>query len=415
MAFPGVSEGHEVIAFSRQPEIVARWFPKIASFYADFASSQDPEFWKKHLKNVDVLINCVGVFQTSTKNEMWLIHVEAPKLIYSLAQVCSVSKIIHISALGIEGNDSNYAKSKLAIEDYLRELSIDSIILRPSFVYGRGSYGGSSFLRGAAGLPGFILTPGAGQQQLQPIFIEEFERILLRCLSLSGKHQLDVVGSEKLSLKNLLQKMRSWLGFGKAFNISIPIRILSFLSIFGNFFRNSPISTTGLKILCQDNISTPENYQKLIATSGISPSGFSEILIKTPSQVQDRWHARLFFLRPLLRLSLAFLWIFTAMITAFFYPTEKSLQLLEQVGLNAFFSSLALYGSCLVDFALGLATLFNYKIKWVGLLQCVLILGYTLIISIKMPYFWLYPFGPISKNVPILLATGIMMALESSR
>lgn len=43
------------------------------------------------------------------------------------------------------------------------------------------------------------------------------------------------------------------------------------------------------------------------------------------------------------------------------------------------------------------------------------VLIYTILISILMPEYWLHPFAPIAKNIPILVGILIMMALESER
>ncbi|MBK6611394.1 MAG: hypothetical protein IPG29_11030 [Sphingobacteriales bacterium] len=39
------------------------------------------------------------------------------------------------------------------------------------------------------------------------------------------------------------------------------------------------------------------------------------------------------------------------------------------------------------------------------LLQLLFIVVYTIIISILAPQHWLHPFGPISKNIPLLALT----------
>ena len=38
--------------------------------------------------------------------------------------------------------------------------------------------------------------------------------------------------------------------------------------------------------------------------------------------------------------------------------------------------------------------------------------GYSLLISIGPGELWLHPFGPVTKNIPLIIATLIMMALE---
>jgi hypothetical protein len=92
-----------------------------------------------------------------------------------------------------------------------------------------------------------------------------------------------------------------------------------------------------------------------------------------------------------------------------------SFDLLTQAKIPLSFQPFALYALSTIDFLLGLATLFNYRLLVMGFLQCVLILLYTTIISFSLPIYWLHPFAPIAKNIPLFVAILIMMALNSER
>ena len=49
----------------------------------------------------------------------------------------------------------------------------------------------------------------------------------------------------------------------------------------------------------------------------------------------------------------------------------------------------------------------------VGVLaQLALIAGYTLLITFFLPEQWLHPYGPISKNIPIVALILLLWALE---
>jgi len=137
-------------------------------------------------------------------------------------------------------------------------------------------------------------------------------------------------------------------------------------------------------------------------------------LVETPAQQADRWHARLYFLSPLLRLSIGLLWLFTGITSAFFYPAEHSYALLAQVGITGLLAPVALYGAAMLDVALGIATLARYRIQLIGLVQICLILVYSILISVGPSELWLHPFGPVTKNIPLIVATLIMMAMEEN-
>jgi len=380
----------------------------------DFQSHTEKSDWLPHLSGIDVVINCVGVFQTTTSKAMWDIHYNAPRALFDACQEIGVKKIIQISALGVDKSDVDYAKSKLAAETYLQNLTMDCVIIRPSFVYGKGSYGGSSLFRGLASLPFFIFLPGGGQPLLQPIHVHDLVAIVEKSLDFKGKKLLCAVGSEKLSQRLLLQKMRAWLGFKKAICIPMPLLLIRMTAKLGDFFRNSPLSTTGVQLMMIDNVVTDQTFETLVKTVGFTPRSFTEGLNDMTSAVQDRWHARLFFLRPILRISIALLWIFTGIISMvsanrFGYP------LLTQAGIDLSLQPLLLYGASIVDLFLGILVLCHFRLKLVGSLQIILMLIFTVIVSFRLPQFWLHPFAPMAKNIPLIFATLVMMALESDR
>ena len=104
----------------------------------------------------------------------------------------------------------------------------------------------------------------------------------------------------------------------------------------------------------------------------------------------------------LIRLTLASVWLGTALVVLCFYPQADSLQLLARVSLQGTIAVVLLHLSTAFDFLLGILTLvWPHKILW--LIQAILILGYSVIISIFLPEYWQHPFGPILKNLPILL------------
>ncbi len=407
------TSGHEIIACVHNK--LLENIPHTRVFKADFAKAIKPEYWLPHLKDVDAVINCVGVFQTIKEKTMWHIHYEAPKALFEACTKQRIKKIIQISALGIDKVDVPYATSKLAIDKYLQTLDVDSAIIRPGLVYGKGSYGGSSLFRGLAGLPFILPTPGRAEQLQQPIHVDDLTLIVEKALTLSGKQILCAVGEEKLSVKNVLIKLRAWLGFRKAWSIAIPEIFIQLGAKIGNYIPNSPMSETGIKMMAVDNTANDTDIKNLEDITRIKPRSFTSGLNGMVSSVQDRWHARLYFLRPLLRISIALIWIFSGIVSVLPASSSLSFDLLTQAKIPPSFQPFALYAFSAIDFLLGLATLFNYRLLFIGFLQCVLILFYTTIISFSLPIYWLNPFAPIAKNIPLFVAILIMMALESER
>lgn len=177
----------------------------------------------------------------------------------------------------------------------------------------------------------------------------------------------------------------------------------------GGFFGNTPMNREAIQMLQRGNTADVRPFMRLF---GIKPVGLAEWLSAHPAQRADRWYAALYFLRPALRLSIASLWILIAIVSVFVFPVEQSHDILARSGISDRLATIMLYAASVVDLLLGLATLLTYRIRLVGLLQIAVILLYTVIISLTQPELWTHPFGPISKNIPIIAAIAVMMALE---
>ncbi|SFC86594.1 DoxX-like family protein [Pseudoalteromonas denitrificans DSM 6059] len=110
--------------------------------------------------------------------------------------------------------------------------------------------------------------------------------------------------------------------------------------------------------------------------------------------------------------SLSFLWIFTGATSIFFNP-EVGYEILSKSKMTGLFADIAVYGGGVLDIALGLWLLTRIKIKLCCLFQISLIVFYTLLLTLIDGSFWLHPFGPITKNIPILILIFIVMVNEN--
>jgi hypothetical protein len=127
---------------------------------------------------------------------------------------------------------------------------------------------------------------------------------------------------------------------------------------------------------------------------------------------ESRLAALLGWLQPILRLSIAAVWLIAGIVSMGVYPVEESYAMLARVGITGTFAPLALYGAAALDIAFGLGTLFlrNRRLLWIA--QATLICMYTLTITVYLPEFWLHPFGPLAKNLPILAVIWLLYELE---
>src|SRR5262249_35188581 len=95
-----------------------------------------------------------------------------------------------------------------------------------------------------------------------------------------------------------------------------------------------------------------------------------------------------------------------------FVSADEGYRLLQQIGITGALADVALHGTSLLEIVLGAATAVGWHVRLMGVVQIGLMLGFTAILSVGIPELWLHPFGPLTKNVPLLGATLAMLALE---
>lgn len=405
--------GLNILAASRNQTPLNNQFPSLA---CDFSKDLKPTDWLTRLNDIDVLVNCVGIFYHTDKEQMWNIHFHTPKALYEAAELCNIKQIIHLSALGIDEYSNEYGCSKQAIEHFLKTLSIPHVILRPSFIYGPGSGGGMNVLRTLAVCPALIPLPGDGNQEFQPIYVGDLAKAISNLIinpPLNPALTLTAVPIQRIKLRDMLLSIRQWLGLKRVFFIKIPFQLLYLSAWFGDNRSFSRINTPAIDMLQQGSYSTEDEAVLFQKTTGVTPINFEEGLKKMPSSQMERWYPRLLIIRPLLRFSLVIMWIMSALTSILPETKAGSYVLLTQTELPFSLQPIVLYGAALLNLLIGCSLLLNYEIKINCLIQLLIISMYSLIISIKLPYLWLEPFGPVVKNIPILISIGILYILES--
>jgi len=404
------NDGHQVIACTHNTNNYKINDPLVKVIKCDFRLNITPDSWLEKLQHVDVVINTVGIIKETPTQKFKILHQDAPIALFKACELIGIKKIITISALGADASAfSQFHISKKIADDYLKTLNLNWVIIMPSIVYGSGAKSLTLFKTMAA-LP---ITPliENGNQVVQPIHINDF-CIAVNLLVKSdqpNRVKIAFIGSEPITMKNIFILLKLWLGIDSCRFIQVPYSIMLIFSKIGKLLPQNPVSTESLKMLMQGNTA---DVTPFINYFGFKPLNLSESLNIVPVQQADRWHIKLLILQPLLKVSIAFVWIFTGITTIFIYPIESSYNLLEQIGIKDQLAPITLFTAATMDFILGLTLLVNYRIKIIGLLQIATILCYTVLISLFLPEQWLHPFGAISKNIPLIIAIAILIVLH---
>jgi uncharacterized protein YbjT (DUF2867 family)/uncharacterized membrane protein YphA (DoxX/SURF4 family) len=405
-----LDQGHQVTAAVRNPNGFIRSHPDATALSIDFTRATHADDWLHTLHDVDAVINSAGIIRESGRQRFRTLHEQAPIALFQACEIAGVSRVIQISALGAdESAESHYHLSKRAADDFLAKSSLKWTVLRPSIVYGSGARSMALF-KALAALP---LTPlvNQGEQQIQPIHVADLSAAVLRCLTPEGPCQvrIDLVGPEPVNFRSLMGQLRGWLGLGRLRILAIPYRLALTLAKLGGFLGSAPVTPETVQMLQRGNTGLVDEFVKHF---GFQPRSLPAALRAEPARQPEQWHAGLFFLRPLLRFAIALTWISAGIVSAFIYPQGESYAMLASVGLSGWSATIALYGAAALDLLLGLFTLNDRWLRAALYGQLLVMLLYTIIISAFLPAWWTHPFGPVVKNLPIAIATLMLLVLQ---
>lgn len=406
--------GHQVVAAVREPCAYLRRWPAGAAVRCDLNRDHAPGDWAPRLHGIDAVVNCAGILRERRGQTHEAVHVRAPKALFEAAVAAGVKRLIQISAISADAEAGTaFALTKKRADDHLRELDAEWVVVRPSLVYAAGSYGGTSFLRGLAGLPFVVPLIGQGDQRFQPIHADDVARTVVALLEPGAPTRavIEPVGPETLSVREIVAKLRRWLGLRPARFIPIPMALVEIVARLGDLLGNGPVTTTALRQLAYGNVGDPSAFARAI---GFQPRSMDHALAQRPAQTQDLWHARLYFLRPALRAALAAMWLLSGL-SGLLAPLATSTPYLAALGIPDSLAAAFAYGTGALDLGIGVLVALAARPLAVGLVQLVAVAAYTLALTVAQPDLWLDLFGPLAKNLPILAAIAVLMALDRER
>jgi hypothetical protein len=103
--------------------------------------------------------------------------------------------------------------------------------------------------------------------------------------------------------------------------------------------------------------------------------------------------------------ALAFLWVFTGLTSIYFSP-DIGYEILASANITGSMADFSIYAGGALDIVLGLWLLTSVKTQLCCIVQVAVIALYTAILTFIDASFWLHPFGPITKNIPIIVLIG---------
>lgn len=404
--------GHEVLGAVRDPACARRGHPAGRYLHADFATDFEPSRWAPRVAGMDAAVNAAGIFRETGGLAFDAIHLRAPRALFSACATAGV-KVVQVSALGADaGASSRYHVSKGAADEFLLRVCERAVVAQPSIVFGPG--GASARLFTTLAVLPVIPLPGPGDSLLQPIHIDDLVAALVRLVETDCylRTRVPLVGPAPVTLRAFLGALHAAMEPGKRPRYcTVPWTAMKGLAGIAALHPRSLVDPASLGMLARGNTADPEPTRCLLGTS---PRSVADLIALREADAM-RLAANLAWLLPVLRVTIAVVWMASGIVSLGMFPAAESYALLERAGLSGAALPLTLYGAAALDFAIGIGILVMRRRRALWLAQLVLILLYTAVITFRLPEFWLHPFGPVLKNLPMLAAIWLLYVLEERR
>lgn len=395
--------GHQVVATSRQSRQVdipgVDWrvldLDRLAVTPAHFDFPSD----------IDLLINAAGLLSTAA-SAVTLTQDVGTRALFDRAAERGV-RVLQISALGAgDQSDVPFLASKAAADQYLLSLGIPAVVLRPSLLLGAGGTS-SAWL---AGLSPWPLIPLLDlKARVQPLHIDDLVGAVLALLRRWPEQPVVVplVGPQALTLAQVVDKLRAVQGWAPARYLKVPVWLSTVGAWLGDRLGWRALNRQSLRMAQRDNLADPH---ELTATCGYEVAPVQARLVGWPTASQSSQLA----LRPLMLAMMVVIWLGTAVV-CIGPGYDWGLRIMAEAGVQGALAMIAVVGGALCDGLLGLGLLLRrWRLRALQA-QLLLMLGYTVVITLILPHYWFDPYAAVAKNLVLMVATLWLLWTEPRR
>lgn len=258
----------EIVIGSRNPARSANAYPFAEIRAVRFENMLQTGDWAVLLRDVDVVINCVGILRQRLGESYDDVHHLAPA---ALAKACARLNIrfIHTSALGLhERAKSRFLSSKLLGERAIQSAGCDHAIVRPSLLDGKGGFG-ARWLRGLSRSPLQLIPRGARGviAAMRCSDLGEAFAALALMPTLAAHREVELGGTRLYGYAEYLTVLRTGYTKRAALQVVLPDWLTRLGAHVCDVLHFSPFSYGHWILLQRDNVPRPNRLRELLARS----------------------------------------------------------------------------------------------------------------------------------------------------
>ncbi len=232
------------------------------------------------LKGADAAVNLVGILFETPNRSFEKMHVDAARVIAEACVMQSVGRLVQVSAIGADVNSRGlYGWSKGQAEVVMRDIKPDTVVLRPSIVFGAGDGFLNRFASMATMAPALPLV-GSGETKFQPVHVGDVAEAIASAVTsdAAAGQTYELGGPAVWSFRDILEYILRETGRDRMLApLPFPIaRIVGSLAQMTALIGIAPVLTKDqVAMLESDNVVAPG--ARTLADLGIEPTGLEAI------------------------------------------------------------------------------------------------------------------------------------------
>jgi len=179
--------------------------------------------------------------------------------VIAAAQTAGAKRLVQMSALGVSEHNrtlTSYFAAKWQMEEDVRASSLEHVIFRPSFVFGRTGGVLPTFVRQVRLAP-VVTVSGSGRQRFQPVWVDDVARHFAAALDLpaAANRTFELGGPDVVTWDELYRRLAATLGKRRGF-VHVPAGLARSGARLTEWIPGSPLSADQVAMLVDsgDNV-----------------------------------------------------------------------------------------------------------------------------------------------------------------
>jgi NADH dehydrogenase len=231
------------------------------------------------VEGADHVINLVAILAETGKQKFDAIQEFGARAVAEAARAEGAS-LVHVSAIGADANsNSRYGSTKAGGETAVLETLPDSVIIRPSIIFGQEDAFFNRFAKMATLSP--VIPLIGANTNFQPVYVDDVAKAIVNAME--GKAEAggiyEVGGPEVKTFRALIEQMLGVIN-RKRVIANIPFPIASLQGKILGLLPNAPLTADQVELLKYDNVVSDEakNAGRTLTDLGVQPTALASVL-----------------------------------------------------------------------------------------------------------------------------------------